>query len=106
MEYNKPLVLISIDYEKAVDTIDQNKILYALVECRIDQRYLALIENTYAMVTVYVRLLSELNTNKININRGVYKGDTTSPYDLTTLLEYKLKKNRFWITLGLPMILF
>jgi len=37
-EYNKPLVLIFVDYEKAFNMVYQQQILYALAECRTDYR--------------------------------------------------------------------
>ena len=56
IEYNKPIVLIVVDYEKAFDTIDQHEMLLALADCRIDYRYIALIKNVYDTATASVRL--------------------------------------------------
>lgn len=42
IEYNKPLVLIFVDFEKAFDTIEQQIMLKALAESRVDHRYSAL----------------------------------------------------------------
>ena len=43
MKYNKPLVLLFVDFQKAFDTIKHNKILKALKEYRIDYRYIKII---------------------------------------------------------------
>lgn len=43
MEYNKPLVLVFVDLEKAFDTIKRN----ALAQCRIDYWYTRLMYNIY-----------------------------------------------------------
>lgn len=90
-EYNKPLALIFVDYEKAFDTINQQKMLIALTECRIDYRYTNLIKHIYQSATASVRL-SEQETNKFSIQRGVRQGDTISPKLFTTLLEHTCKR--------------
>lgn len=75
VEYNKPLALIFVDYEKAFDTINQQKMLTALTECRIDHRYTNIIQHIYQNATASVRL-SKQETNKFHIKRGVRQGDT------------------------------
>ncbi|KAH1014716.1 hypothetical protein HUJ05_012557 [Dendroctonus ponderosae] len=69
VEYNQPLALIFVDFEKAFDTIDQSKMLEVLTECRIDHRYITLIKNIYAGATARVKL--HKYTNKFPIRRGV-----------------------------------
>lgn len=93
VEYNKPLFLVFVDYEKAFDTINQHEMLIALTECRVDHRYIALIKNVYDKAKACVRLHE--NTNDFNIERGVRQGDVISPKLFTTLLEYMFKKINF-----------
>lgn len=90
IEYNKPLILIFVDYEKAFDTVNQKFMLKALADCRIDHRYSTLIGNTYKNATACVRLHED--TNKFPIGRGVRQGDTLSPKLFTALLELMCKR--------------
>lgn len=89
IEYNKPLVLIFVDYEKAFDTINQYQMLKSLTDCRIDYRYTLVIESIYRNATANVKL--QETTNKFKINRGVRQGDTISPKLFTNLLEYMFR---------------
>lgn len=98
VEYNKPLILIFVDYEKAFDTVDQQKMLLALADCRIDHRYIEAIKNIYSTATSCVRLHEE--TSKFRIERGVRQGDTISPKLFNNLLEYMFKKIN-WDDLGI-----
>lgn len=93
VEYNKPLFLIFVDYEKAFDTISQSKMLQALTECRVDYRYTAIIKNIYEKATARVKIHE--NTQDFPIERGVRQGDVLSPKLFTTLLEYMFKKIGF-----------
>lgn len=89
-EYNKPLILVFVDYEKAFDSISQQHMLKSLTDCRIDYRYIALIKGIYEKATACVRL--HKNTRTFRIEQGVRQGDTLSPKLFTTLLEYACKK--------------
>lgn len=97
VEYNKPLVLIFVDYEKAFDSVDQHTMLKALSDCRIDYRYSAVIKHIYENATASVRLHD--NTDKFNIERGVRQGDTISPKLFNAVLQYMYKQTN-WDNLG------
>ena len=88
-EYNRPLVLVFIDFQKAFDMIEMDSILAALSQCRVDYRYSRLIHNIYSNSTASVRLHKD--TEKFPIERGVRQGDTMSPKLFTATLEHAFK---------------
>lgn len=98
IEYNKPLILIFVDYEKAFDSVNQQRLLEALSECRIDYRYTTLIKHIYNNATASVRLHED--TKKFRIEKGVRQGDTLSPLLFITLLESVCKKIN-WESMGI-----
>lgn len=100
IEYNKPLMLIFVDFKKAFDTIDQQKLLEALVECRIDHRYSTAIRHIYRTATANVKLSNEQYTNKFKIERGLRQGDALSPKLFVTLLQSMLNKIN-WDNIGI-----
>jgi len=89
LEYNRPLVLVFVDFQKAFDTIEMNAILKALSQCRIDYRYTRLIHNIYSNSTACVKIHN--TTKAFPIQRGVRQGDTLSPKLFNTVLEYAFK---------------
>lgn len=98
IEYNRPLVLIFIDFEKAFVTIEQQAMLKALAESRVDHRYSALIKYIYRNATASVRLHQD--TDMFPIERGVRQGDTISPKLFNTVLEYACKRIN-WRNMGI-----
>jgi len=94
IEYNKLLVLIFVDYEKAFDMVNQQQMLYALAECRsIDYRYVNIIENVYENAKACIKLHDYMED--FPIEEGVRQGDVISPKLFTNLLEYMFKKIDF-----------
>ena len=90
IEYNKPLCLGFVDYEKAFDSIEHTAVFNALREQGINENYIELIKNIYDKGTAIIRL--HKNTNKIKIARGVRQGDTISPKLFTASLESIFRK--------------
>ncbi|XP_030747118.1 uncharacterized protein LOC115875746 [Sitophilus oryzae] len=70
IEYNRPLMLVFVDFEKAFDSVDQWKLLETLSESRIDHRYSSIIRHRYDNVTTNVRISTNQCTDKFNIDRG------------------------------------
>ena len=90
IEFNRPLVLAFVDFQKAFDTVEPKAVLSALQECRVDYRYTKLIYNIYKNAKVTVKLHE--NTKCIQIGRGVRQGDIISPKLFITVLKYAFKK--------------
>lgn len=90
VEYNRPLVLAFVDFQKAFDTVERDAVVNSLQKCRIDYRYTSLIHNIYKNATMKVKLHE--NTSAIPIGRGVRQGDTMSPKLFITVLEYAFKE--------------
>ena len=76
-EYNIPLCLAFVDYEKAFGSVERAAISNALYEQGINETYIKLIENTYANGTSVVRL--QKDTEKVKIGKRVTEGDTNLP---------------------------
>ena len=89
VEYNKPLVMVFVDYEKAFDSIRHNGMFNALADCRVDSRYSAILQHIYNHATASVRVYEK--TDRFERQREVRQGDTISPKLFTTLLEYMFK---------------
>lgn len=87
VEYNIPLHLAFVDYQKAFDSIEIWAILAAMDNARIDSRYSKLIQHIYANATLRIKIEDDMETEKIPIERGVRQGDTISSKLFTLALE-------------------
>lgn len=97
-EFQRPLYLAFIDYQKAFDSISHNSIWEALKVNNIDGTYCNLIKNIYERSTSRVSL--ETNGPEIKIKRGVKQGDPLSPKLFIAVLEMIFKKLK-WKKLGI-----
>ena len=84
-EYNIPLCVAFVDYEKAFDSVQTQAILTSLQEQGIVDVYIEILKDIYTDSSVTVHLHKE--SEKIRINRGVRQGDTISPKLFTATLE-------------------
>ena len=91
-EYDIPLHLAFVDFQKAFDCIETHAFLKAMDRARIDSRYTNIIKNIYQNATFHVKIDEELQTNKIKIQRGVRQGDPISPKLFTLALEDVFKE--------------
>lgn len=92
VDYNKPLVLVFVNFKKAFDTMELVPILRALRGyrcCRIDYRYSNIIQQIYENAPTVVHLLA--STKKIRLKRGMGQGDTMSPKLFIGVLECAFK---------------
>ena len=84
-EYNIPLCVAFVDYEKAFDSVQTQAILTSLQEQGIEDVYIEILKDIYTDSSVTVHLHKE--SEKIRIKRGVRQGDTISPKLFTATLE-------------------
>ncbi|XP_072938941.1 uncharacterized protein [Epargyreus clarus] len=85
-EYNLPLCVAYVDYEKAFDSIETWAVLESLQRCQIDYRYIEVLKCMYKAASMTIRL-HDRSTNPIQVQRGVRQGDVLSPKLFTAALE-------------------
>ena len=98
-EYNRPLCLAFVDYEKAFDSVETWAVLRSLQRCQIDYRYIEVLKSLYENATMSVKLQDQ-NTKPIQLQRGVRQGDVISPKLFTAALE-DIFKLLDWSRLGI-----
>ena len=89
-EYNIPLYVAFVDYEKAFDSVQTQPILTSLQEQGIEDVYIEILKDIYTDSSVTVHLHKE--SEKIRIKRGVRQGDTISPKLFTATLESMFRR--------------
>nr|ADI61810.1 endonuclease-reverse transcriptase [Bombyx mori] len=85
-EYNLPLCLAFVDYEKAFDSIEIWAVLESLQRCQADWRYIDALRCLYDTATMTVQVQKD-QTRPIQLRRGVRQGDIISPKLFTNALE-------------------
>ncbi|CAG9133443.1 unnamed protein product [Plutella xylostella] len=85
-EYNQPLCLAFVVYEKAFDSIETWAVLESLQRCQIDWRYIEVLRCLYNAATMTVQV-QDHKTRPIQLQRGVRQGDVISPKLFTNALE-------------------
>ena len=83
-EYNIPMCVAFVDYEKAFESVQTQAILTSLQEQGIEDEYIEIMKDIYGQLSdsTYHK-----ESDKIRIKRGVRQGDTISPKLLTATLE-------------------
>ena len=90
-EYNLPLYIGFIDYEKAFDTVEHFAIFEALRKTKVNETYINILQNIYNQATARVHL-DKLVSTELQIHRGVRQGDPLSPKLFTAVMEEVFKK--------------
>jgi hypothetical protein len=93
-EFNSPLWLGLVDFEKAFDSIEFDALWHVLEKQGVSQHYIALLKGLYAGQTAFVR--TNTDSRKFEIGRGVKQGDPISALffiavmqDLCSILKIK-----------------
>ena len=90
-EYNLPLCIGFIDYEKAFDTVEHFAIFEALRKTNVNETYINILQNIYNQATARVHL-DKLVSTEFPVHRGVRQGDPLSPKLFTAVMEEVFKK--------------
>ena len=90
-EYNLPLCIGFIDYEKALDTVEHFAIFGALRKTNINETYISILQNIYCQATARIHLDKSVS-DEFPIHRGVRQGEPLSPKLFTAVMEEVFKK--------------
>ena len=92
-EYNLPLCIGFIDYEKAFDTVEHFAILEALRKINVNETYINILQNIYNQATARVHLDKlYIVSTEFPVHRGVRQGDLLSPKVFTAVMDEVFKK--------------
>ena len=86
-KFQKDICFCFIDYSKAFDYVDHNKLWKILKEVRILDHFICLLRNLYAGQEATVRIHHE-TTDWFKIRKGVHQGYILSPCLFNLYAEY------------------
>ncbi|KAI5743429.1 hypothetical protein M8J77_018082 [Diaphorina citri] len=89
-EYEMPLCISFVDFEKAFDSVKYSAVFEALKEQGIHKTYIKLLEYIYLNSSAYVFVNKP--TKEFPIKRGVKQGDPISPKLFSAVLEMAMSK--------------
>ena len=84
-EYQIPLYMAFIDYEKAFDSIKHKTVFDALTKQGVQTKFINILKKAYNGGTAQIR--TDIMSEKVKIMKGVRQGDTLSPILFTAALE-------------------
>ena len=99
-EYELPLCLGFIDFEKAFDSVSLSAVLKSLEHQGIESAYIKLLRNIYSTATSVIRLHQD--SEKFKVGKGVRQGDSISPKLFCAVLE-RVFQNLNWDEVGIKI---
>ena len=100
-EWNKPLWLAAVDFQKAFDTVNHEAIWQALREQGVGETYVRTLQKLYRGQVGHVK--TDRTSRDFEINRGTKQGDPISPVIFNAVLEtvmrtckHKWRSKRIW----------
>lgn len=99
-EHNLNFYCSFVDYSKAFDTIEHEKIWNALKNQGVEHKYIRILKNIYSNSKAKIKL--EKEGKEIKMERGVRQGDPLSPKLFTAVLE-DVFRQLDWATCGLSI---
>jgi hypothetical protein len=84
-EYQQPLCIGFIDFEKAFDSVKHDCVFNALNKQGVEAQYIQILRKLYTEAKAVIRIEEE--SKPFDIERGVRQGDPISPKLFTALLE-------------------
>ena len=84
-DYQKPLILTFIDFEKAFDSVEHQSVINALRRQGVEEPYVELIKHIYENATSVV--MTDKTIESFKMERGVRQGDSISPKLFDAVLE-------------------
>lgn len=100
-EYQFPLYICFIDFNKAFDTILHNTIWKALEEDGIPSRYINILKQIYNNSKAHIK--TDTIGKSFEISRGVRQGDPISPVIFACVLQYVFKRLQ-WENKGIRIL--
>jgi hypothetical protein len=100
-EYNIPLCLAFVDYEKAFDSIEFQPLFDALQNQGVDQVYISILKDLYQNATSVLRLHTD--SDKFQLHRGARQGDNISPRLFTSCLQDAIISRINWENRGIKI---
>jgi hypothetical protein len=99
-EYQRPLCIALVDFEKAFDSVETRAVLTSLGKQGIQKEYINSLAEIYAKGYATTTLHKE--SDPIPIRKGVRQGDTISPKLFTACLE-DIFRDLDWELKGIPI---
>ncbi|KAL1447418.1 hypothetical protein WDU94_003530 [Cyamophila willieti] len=90
IEFEMPLCLAFVDFEKAFDSVKTSAVIKSLEEGGVESTYINVLNTIYNSASATIEIHNQ--TAKINLEKGVRQGDTISPKLFIAVLEMVFKK--------------